>query len=491
MYESTIPTFAISVPARRKPRRWLVWILSVPLFAGLAYMSLAFYLNGQNERELRKAEAEADLLDPGWRLSDLEAARAPVPDSENGALQLLAAAKLVPASWPKLPPPAKDDRWGDRLLELAPQMRPGRKLLDAMDEAMKQVLPGLAEARRLAAYPRGHYGITWSNKLLLQTAITHLDLVHRIQRVLSVDAVMLAERGDMSGAAQSCLALLNVGRSIGDEPLPISQIFRVNCQLAAERSMERLLAQGEPSAAVLQKLQQELEDEAAQPLLLRAFRSYRATMHQDLAALQSGQVDRRSLRLVNPYGLPDQALTWNDTWRARACHPDYLRYLNELVEVAKLPPEQQSPRLDKLELPSIQKPTISFLLEIPDKQLRALHHRFLAAVALLRCAETGLAIERYRRDSQRWPGALADLVPVYLRQAPRDPFDGAVLRYRHLEDGVVIYSIGPDGLDHHGQLKRDMQTFEGFDLGFQLWNAANRRQSAAADLDDEIDRDES
>jgi hypothetical protein len=44
-----------------------------------------------------------------------------------------------------------------------------------------------------------------------------------------------------------------------------------------------------------------------------------------------------------------------------------------------------------------------------------------------------------------------------------------------LDDGVVIYSIGPDGKDNGGKLGKD-PTKEGSDLGLRLWDISQRRQ---------------
>jgi hypothetical protein len=96
------------------------------------------------------------------------------------------------------------------------------------------------------------------------------------------------------------------------------------------------LAQGRPSEETLKKLQAEFIQEAAQPVLLLAFRSYRALTHQDLIALKQRRVNYRRVYVANPYGLPDGAFKLNDEFRARACHAAYLRYLTQLVEIAKL-----------------------------------------------------------------------------------------------------------------------------------------------------------
>jgi hypothetical protein len=70
---------------------------------------------------------------------------------------------------------------------------------------------------------------------------------------------------------------------------------------------------------------------------------------------------------------------------------------------------------------------------------------------------------------------LAEPIPAYLERIPLDPFDGAPLRYRRLDDGVVIYSVGPDGKDNGGKFGKDPMK-EGTDRGFRLWDVPIRRQ---------------
>jgi hypothetical protein len=452
----------------------------------LGFIGAAFYLNHLNERELRETEAEADRLDPGWRLHELESNRAIVRDADNSSPLLLAAAALVPGAWPAPPPPAADPKLEDRLYHFSPHARLDKELRDALRAALQQAKPAVDLARRLADYPRGRYAIPWS-ALTFESPVYHLEPVLRVKRSLYFDALVRAEDGDTAGAARSCLAALNAGRSLDGEPIFGSQIVRAHCQLAAEHAVERLLAQGCPSEETLKKLQAEFIEDTAQPVLLLAFRSYRALTHQDLIALKEKRVNHRRVYAASPYGIPDQAFKFNDAFRARACHAAYLRYVTQLVEIAKLPPEQQGPRLEELKLPQLAKPMVFAIAMVPDQGLRQIHCRFLGTLALLRCAVTALAIERYQRARGQWPGSLAQLIPQYLPEEQLDPFDGAALRYRRLEDGVVIYSVGPDRKDHGGQLTREMPPPEGADLGFRLWDPSKRSKVAVNPSADDQD----
>src|SRR5437879_11349465 len=57
-----------------------------------------FLISGS--RDLANAFAEADRLDPGWGILELEQKRAVIPDEENSGLVIVAAKKLLPAKWP-------------------------------------------------------------------------------------------------------------------------------------------------------------------------------------------------------------------------------------------------------------------------------------------------------------------------------------------------------------------------------------------------------
>src|SRR6478752_8042824 len=68
--------------------------------------------------------------------------------------------------------------------------------------------------------------------------------------------------------------------------------------------------------------------------------------------------------------------------------------------------------------------------------------------ALLRATAAGLAAERFRRQMGRWPASLEEVVQAgLLRAVPTDPFTDRPLLFKRTADGLVIYSVGPDGQD--------------------------------------------
>jgi hypothetical protein len=68
---------------------------------------------------------------------------------------------------------------------------------------------------------------------------------------------------------------------------------------------------------------------------------------------------------------------------------------------------------------------------------------------------TAIAIERYRLETNKLPEGLDSLVPKYIEKIPIDPYDGKPLRYKRLEKGYTVYSIGLYGGDNGGTPKQD------------------------------------
>ena len=72
-------------------------------------------------------------------------------------------------------------------------------------------------------------------------------------------------------------------------------------------------------------------------------------------------------------------------------------------------------------------------------------------LAALRTCETAVAIERYRlAHAGALPTTLDELVPALLPKVPIDPFSGAAVRFKRLDDRYVVYSFGTNRKDDGG-----------------------------------------
>jgi hypothetical protein len=453
------PTLITPRPRWGRRLLWSVLILAAVLTGG------CFLIMHLVEEEWQEAVAEADRLDPGWRLEDLEARRAAVPDDQNAALRVLAAQRLLPAGWPTWPA----DEGGALDLNFDAVLAPVQ-LSPPQTRALAAVLtaaqPALAEARRLSDLPAGRYPITYSEDFI-STPQPHLDSIRAVTTLLGHDVLRRAQEADADGALASCRALLNAGRSLGDEPSFFAQWRRIEVRIRACRKVERALAQGQPSDAALSALQSLLQDEEAQPLFLIAARGERAGWVRLLTSLNEGTSEAAHSKRTNA---GDKLLIAGLAYTGQSQRAAVLRLNNQVVELARRPVEEQLANGAALQFtlpglggmyfqPKMEKVNRDLLRGYPHSQIE------------LRCALVALAAERYRRAHGSWPAALADLVPGYLAAVPADPLDGKPLRYERLPDGVRIHSLatapaaGPRATG-----------LTGTRLAFQLWDVPHRRQ---------------
>ena len=158
---------------------------------------------------------------------------------------------------------------------LAPEQRLSRESRQRLQAAVDEAAPALEEARRLADLPTGRFPIAWTRDGI-STLIPHVSAIRAVANLLVADAILESEAGNADAALVVCRAILNAGRSIGDEPAAISQRRRMDIRETACRQLERALAHGQPAELALVALQNDFEREEKEPVLLFGLRGERA-----------------------------------------------------------------------------------------------------------------------------------------------------------------------------------------------------------------------
>src|SRR5258708_2401625 len=140
---------ASSIRRRRWP--YVLVLLSLPV---LVAIGIYVYLDVDAEAELRAVLAETDRLDPRWRLDDVDADRAVVPDARNSAGPAMAAKLLLPKNWPfwdypsseQDPPDAEEERRAlqKSFWDLEPQHQLNEGQVTALRAEMERAAPALA-----------------------------------------------------------------------------------------------------------------------------------------------------------------------------------------------------------------------------------------------------------------------------------------------------------------------------------------------------------
>lgn len=465
----------------RRLRKWFVIVL-----LGLLVVVVLIGMQVYWQRQLAKAELanalnELDAEKEDWRLEQIEANRRTVPEKENGALIVMAAGRRLPKEFWR-------SKLADELRKTPPPAQLPEDLVKKVREELKGLDDALVTARTLIDYPQGRFPITYAPDVL-STLVSEQQRAREVATLLQLDAYDRIHNGKWNAAWQSSKALLNVNRSVGDEPLLISALIRMATQGLTIQCIERILAQGAIADDELLTMQTELAHEVDEPLFLRAMRGERAGTHQLMTKLETDDVPIAVAMDGLFSGRPPRPAGWwdrfNDLFARKMVYRSHawlVRFYSDVMDAAGRPFPEQYEALREIDIVSKE----FFAERDNDFILASLLARGVLKVAveeqrldtLLHCASTALAVERFRLKFERWPESLDELVQQkFLPAVPMDLFDGDPLRFRRAADGVVIHSVGRDGNYAADALDR----LEDFDpqqlrLEFRLWDPARRRQ---------------
>jgi hypothetical protein len=419
--------------------------------------------------KLQETLAELDRTDPGWRLEDIEAAREQIPEEENSAGVIIAAAQNLPRSWPP-----EDLSVEYFWLQPPNEMLSGEGSVHLSVE-LTRVRPALEIAGKLADMPRGRHRLRDSRSTVFPAFPADRLNSQRIGTLLVLESLWWNQRGESDKALMACRAALNAARSMGDEPSQLSQFIR-RCGIEhACWAIERTLGQGEPPSENMAALQKQIEIEDAFPAQLLAARAERALGHRVFEGVQRGEVSLDDLT-ARRMGWLERTASPLWSMDVREDHALFLSLTTRRIHDVQRPVHEQAELNNKFVevVRSLPKRAIITQSLLPAASTAG--ETFRCKQAYLRCTIAALAAERFRGEKKAWPDRVDQLCPQYLAAVPLDPFDGKPLRYRRGEEGAIIYSIGQDSVDNNGDLDREHPNQPGVDIGFRLWDTAKRRQ---------------
>jgi hypothetical protein len=243
--DADVHSHSAKTPCRSQWRKRLL-IGLILLLLGLFGGSFCFLVLW-HDIQLREAIAETDQLDPGWRIRELEAKRAVLPDEQNSAVSLMTADKVLSVEcpyWEDQPSaPQNKDRdpeevvaLRDSFWNLQPSVQLSENQLVILRQELARAAPGLAEASRVADLPQGRYPGSGLQAGIMKTDsagfVSMLGLGHDVETGsialwFAYDVLLRAQEQDMEGALASCRAILNTARAIGDEPVAVSTNTRI------------------------------------------------------------------------------------------------------------------------------------------------------------------------------------------------------------------------------------------------------------------------
>jgi hypothetical protein len=442
---------------RQKPHQGRIWIWLVIALVLLPLLGLAiFHLMTGRALEKRMNAVRAQGLP--ITLDELDASYTIPPDVENAAdLYLDAFNNLM--EWSK-EDKAKLPLVGSARLPARtdPISEPNQILIREYLADNQETLKILHEA---ATLPHARYPVDLSQGF--DTLMPWLSQVRQCARLLELEALMHVEQDDPNQALDSVRSGLALSQSL-KSPILIDYLVRIAASAMQLQTLERIMCRSRLTNEQLQRMAKLIHNPQAALSIKYALIGERctglSTFRMPLRAM-SGMTgsDNSMPRLVLG---PMRAL---GLLKREAV--GYLDIMQDYIQATDLPmPERLATAKGIAQaveqgkrggfLTRMFAPALGRVMELEN---RAQAHRLVAYCAL--------AVEQYRLGTGHLPESLDQLVPQYLETVPQDPFDGQPMRYRLLDQGFVVYSIGEDLSDDGGREKAKRKRGSG---ERQLWD---------------------
>lgn len=446
-------------------RRWRPWKVLLGLLAAMviAFFCYQWFREWEHETRLREAIAATDQIDPGWRLADMVKEYQKLPMTEHFKPPLLLWKGYM--GW------AGDDI----------STRPGAIPYDpeGKDFAVRFPLPYFKILKERLQVPEATGLKVWRDELTLldkepwicQMAYDDNNMVQRARTIANYlyDEIELAAHDkNYADLPRLVRYQLRLSRYCLAAPRPINHLVGMALRNRCVIGLSHVLALGEPPAKVLAELQELLaaEQELTFEYILRSARADKYN------ALEKAQIDPVLWQRIKdelmatlpgkPNSIHDRLyyfwkwLEVESAMRSPAlAKAEILEIGNVMIALIKSNPAEFF-RLDPGALPRYEPVQFKTAEHLLAKNFVSMCFKLVSAEAATRSQFQGiivaLACERYRQATGHWPTKMVDLQPEYLKDIPIDPYIGQAMLYRVLNDGIVAYGVGTNGIDDGGDV---------------------------------------
>jgi hypothetical protein len=370
----------------------------------------------------------------------------PVPDSENGAPKLLERIDgFRGVNRGKIPERARS--WDAATLSWAAAER---TRLQSWRNDIHTALQA----------PRFRYPLVFTNGLAA-IGNDHGEQIMLASEALAFWAAHSAVLNQEHPSAEALLDGLRLARTLDDDPIFMSWIYRMVCLWITLGASENALTLTPLPDAQLAELQAAFLDAHQPGSLTRALMSERILGLEMCQASPGVYLQSTLAPAGTPFGsstrewavahLAQTAYQLSGAQGSDAAY--YLQTVRELINISRL---SGPARLNAL---------LTLENRFDSESDRWNRHRSRATArnlfgvirqddrlaTLLRSASVACAIERFRNAHQgQLPASLTELVPAFLPAIPIDPPTDQPLRFRPLNPGYIVYGLGTDGEDNQG-----------------------------------------
>jgi hypothetical protein len=338
--------------------------------------------------------------------------------------------------------------------------------------------------RKACRRPKWYFPL-WSNAKpeVMATDLPHLQHCRGMSNAIAADAWADLAAGSVETAKNHAVALIRLGRRIGQQGPLISRLVGVSIERLGHQLVIDLARSPQLSAAEAKAMQQRLESLPPHPPMAKALGVGERVVSLDAVVhlWRSSRYQKQStgVGLGNQKQLPQYV---GDAFNPNTVLRDINKAFDRTVAIAELKEytafkkqaEQWERRLDeKIDIGGFEGVAYAAGAYLAPGRLRRvmaseMFSRMLLGMvmpAVTTAAETqwhlrmkgrlsrlALALAAYRNEHGQYPTKLKALTPDWLDQVPQDVFTQKPLHYqRQGPEEVLVYSVGPNLADDGGE----------------------------------------
>ena len=269
----------------------------------------------------------------------------------------------------------------------------------------------------------------------------------RVARLLALQSRVQAERGNWSGAADSALDAIRLGEDLPRGGVLIAALLGEACEAIGQRPLSKTVEH-------LNAAQSRAAARRLEAIMERHFPCAGTMQEEKWMVMAAMQEELRSVTLRTALTKADEmtgtdvpasqryAIAFHMVYGKKQILQNYTGMMDAIAARVRLPYATKLPPLPEPSDPVVQLIYPGFdSIQFSEVKAETMNGLLLIT----------LALRAYRLEHGRYPNALAELAPSYLKQIPGDLFalQGSYT-YRNKGTEFVLYSIGPDGKDDGG-----------------------------------------
>jgi len=443
---------AASLPRRFKFKSFLKW-LGISL---LALFAIWTTLNIVAGIQLRHTMAE--LKQQGFHFSLEEIQPAKVPDEDNAAIPLRRAAEMLGSWWPRSSSKNLYPKLG-QLSEIIDKYRTNSTVpldIKTWPAAVQSELPSLVESRemeemygyicKVAEKKKANFGIDYSEGI--NALLPNLGGVRGIIRCLIVKALVESQAGKTSQAYDTLLTAQKLVSHLDSEPMLVFSLIRIACDniiLDKVQSIANSTGCSEEWAKsympeITKSLSRQTREKVIDMEICGGASVFEGMLQDDTKlagyfySVYRKPLARAVLVVLKPLIKKDfrYYLLRSVNGKKYLVAPYY-----EIVADLKREREEKVPKC-------------YFLSQSLCYIYGHIVENFARHDAKVEVCRTGLALQIYKGRHGKYPDRLEQLAPDILPVVPVDPFTGKSLIYKPEGEGFLLYSVGGNRVDDHG-----------------------------------------